>query len=279
LGQLLRVNLNEGKVRSENLLDVFPEDVLKKYVGCFGLGLRFLYDNLRLGFKPTDPENPFIFMTGPLTGVPSVPACTNTTITTLNADTMFTCGRSHSHGYWGPQLKFAGFDGVIIEGSSPEPVYLWINDGKGEIRDAHNLWSKDTHQTEDLVREELGRPRASVAAIGPAGEHMATGALIANDRNHSFSHSGVGTVMGSKKMKAIAVFGSGRIPIANEEKLKNATKNWRENLFKSEVAQGRETVERGRVITCMRRNIRSPLRRTSVRSVLPNGELACPRGR
>jgi len=238
LGQLLRVNLNEGKVRSENLLDVFPEDVLKKYVGCFGLGLRFLYDNLRLGFKPTDPENPFIFMTGPLTGVPSVPACTNTTITTLNADTMFTCGRSHSHGYWGPQLKFAGFDGVIIEGSSPEPVYLWINDGKGEIRDAHNLWSKDTHQTEDLVREELGRPRASVAAIGPAGEHMATGALIANDRNHSFSHSGVGTVMGSKKMKAIAVFGSGRIPIANEEKLKNATKNWRENLFKSEVAQG-----------------------------------------
>lgn len=238
VGKLLRVDLTEGKIKEESLFDVFPPAILRKYVGCFGLGLRLLYDELPLGVRPTDPENLLIFMTGPLTGVPEVPAPNNATIATLNADTEFTAGRSHSHGFWAPNLKFAGYDGIIIKGAAEKPVYLWIHDGKAEIRDAGKFWGKDTHETEDLIKEDIGEPRASVAAIGPAGENLSAGALIENDKHHSFSHSGVGVVMGSKRLKAIAVYGTRRVPVIDEAKLKEATDKWRADLFKSDVAKG-----------------------------------------
>ncbi len=238
MGKLLKVDLSREKVVEESLFDIFPPTVLRRYVGCFGLGLRLLYDELPLGVCPTDPENPLIIMTGPLTGIPEVPSSNNATITTLNADTGFTAGRSHSHGFWGPNLKFAGYDGVVIEGASERPVYLWIHDGRAEIRDAERFWGKDTHETEDLIKGDVGEPRASVAAIGPAGENLCAGALIENDKHHSFSHSGVGTVMGSKRLKAIAVYGTGKVPIVDEAKLKEATEKWRGNLFKSDVAKG-----------------------------------------
>ncbi len=238
MGKLLRVNLTEETVSDEDLFDIFPPTTLRKYVGCFGLGLKLLYDKLPLGVHPTDPENLLIFMTGPLTGIPRVPAPNNATIATLNADTEFTAGRSHSHGFWAPNLKFAGYDGIVIEGASEKPVYLWIHNGKAEIRDAEKFWGKDTHETEDLIKEDVGEPKASVAAIGPAGENLCAGALIENDKHHSFSHSGVGTVMGSKKLKAITVYGTGKVPVVDEAKLKEATEKWRADLFKSDVAKG-----------------------------------------
>ena len=238
MGKILWIDLTKGKVTEKDLFDVFPPSILRRYVGGFGLGLRLLYDELPLGIHPLDPENLLIFMTGPLTGLPLVPCSNNTTITTLNADTGFTAGRSHSHGFWGPNLKFAGYDGIVIGGAAQKPVYLWVHDGEVEIKDAAKFWGKDTHETEDLIREDVNQPRASVAAIGPAGENMSAGALIENDKHHSFSHSGVGAVMGSKRLKAIAVYGTRSVPVADETRLKEAAEKWRANIFKSDVAKG-----------------------------------------
>jgi len=226
MGKILHVNLTSQKIVEE---DLPGEDVLRQYVGCFGLGLKMLYDRLSPGTAPLDPENPLIFMTGPLTGT-SVPAANNLTLTTLNADTGYTVGRSHTHGFFGPNLKRAGYDGLIVEGKAENPVYLWIHDGKVEIRDASKIWGKDTHQTEDLVKEEIREPKASVAAIGPSGENLCAGALIENDKNHSLAHSGVGTIMGSKRLKAIATYGTKDVPLADREKFEKIAKTWRSSL-------------------------------------------------
>lgn len=238
VARILQVNLSENKILDKNLLDRFSLPTLRKFVGGFGLGLKILYDEVPPGIHPLDPENPLIFITGPLCGLASVPCANNTTVTTLNADTGFTAGSSHSHGFWGPNLKFAGYDGVVVKGRAEKPVYLWIHDSTVEIRDAEKLWGKDTHETEDLVKEDVGMSKASVATIGLAGENTATGALIENDKHHSFSHSGVGAVMGSKKLKAIAVHGSGKVSVFDEDRFGEAAKKWRENLFKSDVAKG-----------------------------------------
>jgi aldehyde:ferredoxin oxidoreductase len=237
-GKILRINLTNEEIIKQDILDLFTIETLKEYIGCFGLGLKILYDELPLGVPPLDPQNILIFMTGPLTGIPIVPSPTNTTAVTLNADTGFTVGRSHSHGFWGPMLKFAGYDGIIIKGAARNPVYVWIHDEDVEIRDASKFWGLDTHETEDMIKTDISKPKASVAAIGPAGENMIAGALIENDKNHSFAHSGVGAVMGSKKLKAIAVYGSKKVNVHSEEELKQICNQWRENLFKSDVAKG-----------------------------------------
>ena len=227
-GKILRVNLTAGKITTEPLPD---ESILRKYVGNFGLGLWYLIKELPLGVAPLEPENPLIFMNGPVIGT-RIPSCNNNTCVTLNHDTGYTAGRAHSHGWWGPYLAMAGYDGIIINGASDKWVYLWIDDDKVEIRDASKLLGKDTHETEDLVKEDLGLPvkvgagTASVAAIGPAGENCCAGGIIENDKNHSWSHSSVGSVMGSKKLKAIAVRGSGKVKVADEEKMAAIAKEW-----------------------------------------------------
>ncbi|MFH1193017.1 MAG: aldehyde ferredoxin oxidoreductase N-terminal domain-containing protein, partial [Candidatus Jorgensenbacteria bacterium] len=128
-------------------------------------------------------------------------------------------------------MKAAGYDGVIITGKSDKPVYLWIHDDKAELRDASHLWGKtDTHETEDVIKDELGNSKVSVAAIGPAGENLVAGGMIMNDKNHGFSHSGVGSAMGAKNLKAIAVFGDKPIPAADHEKLVSLNNEWIKNM-------------------------------------------------
>ncbi|MBI2917994.1 MAG: hypothetical protein HYY01_08360 [Chloroflexi bacterium] len=222
-GKLLRVDLTAGTVRDEPLPG---DDVLRKYVGCVGLGVKTLCEELPPGAKPLDPSNPLIFMTGPLTGTP-VPGASNCCVITYNAETGFTAGTAHTHGQFGPQLKYAGYDGIVVTGASPRPVFLWVHDGKAEIRDAGKVWGKDTHETEDLVKAEVGEPRASVAAIGPAGENLLGGASIENDKHHLAAAGGVGAVMGSKKLKAVAAFGHGAIPVARPKDLIEVTAAWR----------------------------------------------------
>ena len=223
LGKVLRVDLSKGKISKESLPGA---EILRKYIGCWGLGLQYLYDMVPPGINAADPENPLIFMNGPLTGLP-LPGATNITLAMKNFNTGFTVGRSHTHGVFPGLLKAAGYDGVIVTGKSEKPVYLWINNGKSELRDASHLWGKkDSHETEDVIKEELGNAKASVAAIGPAGENLCAGAMICNDRNHSFSHSGGGSVMGSKNLKAIAVFGDQPIPVADPEGLKKMRGEW-----------------------------------------------------
>jgi len=178
------------------------------------------------GYTPSDPENPLVFMAGPLTGLNFLGA-TNITLATKNFDTGFTVGRSHTHARFGILTKAAGYDGFIITGKSDKPVYLWIHDGKAELRDASHLWGKtDTHETEDVIQKELGSSKISVAAIGPCGENLVSGGAIMNDKNHGFCHSGGGSIMGSKKLKAIAVFGEKTVPVADPEKLASLKKEW-----------------------------------------------------
>ncbi len=226
-GKVLHVDLTKKKAIIEPLP---PEDVLKKFVGSWGLGLKTLYDRLPLGISPLDPRNMLIFTNGPLTGS-GAPSGNNTTLVTLNADTGYTVGRAHSHGFWGPNLRWAGYDQLIIDGAAKKPVYLWIHDDEVEFRDASKLWGKDTHETEDLVKADLGESRASVAAIGPAGENMCAGALIENDKNHTFAHGGCGAVMGSKNLKAIAVLGTKKTAIKNPQ-FKSARSTWTDVIKK-----------------------------------------------
>lgn len=223
MGKILVVDLSNGKIKGS---DLPSDDVLRNYIGCWGLGLRYLYDLLPPGYTASDPENPLVFMTAPLTGLP-LPGATNTTLATKNFDTGFTVGRSHTHGRFGNLTKAAGYDGFIITGKSDKPVYLWIHDGKAELRDASHLWGKtDTHETEDVIQGELGSSKISVAAIGPCGENLVAGGAIMNDKNHGFCHSGVGSVMGSKKLKAIAIYGEKSVPVADPDKLASLRKEW-----------------------------------------------------
>lgn len=223
MGKILCVDLSNRKISKAELPS---NDVLRKYIGCWGLGLKYLYDMLPPGYTATDSENPMVFMTAPLTGLP-LPGATNITLATKNFDTGFTVGRSHSHGRFGILTKAAGYDGFIITGKSEEPVYLWIHEGKAELRGAKHLWGKtDTHETEDVIQNELGSHKISVAAIGPCGENLVAGGAIMNDKNHGFCHSGGGTVMGSKNLKAIAVFGEMKIPVADADKLSSLKKEW-----------------------------------------------------
>lgn len=241
--RVLRVDLDDGTVESEPI----PEEYVRKFVGGWGLGLRMLVDEVPLGISPTDPENPLLLMTGPLTGVPLVPAATNLTVCTLNANTGYTAGRAHTHGWFGPYVKFAGYDGLVITGRAEEPTYLWI-DGETddvELRDATDIWGADTHETEDLVKEDVGNPEASVAAIGPAGERQVFGALIENDKNHHASHSGVGVVMGSKNLKAIGVYGENDLELADEAAFEEVVKQWRGNLFEEETPKPTGTAAAG----------------------------------
>ncbi|MFC1871840.1 aldehyde ferredoxin oxidoreductase family protein [Chloroflexota bacterium] len=234
VGKLLRVNLTKGTITEESLP---AEAKLRKYIGGLGLGLKMMDEEQAVDVKPLDPENHMYFMTGPLTGTPVLSA-NNLAIVTLSHETGYTVGSSHSHGYFAPYLKFAGYDGIIIEGAAKKPVYLSISAEKVEIHDALHIWGKDTHETEDIIKNELGdREETSVATIGPAGENFLAGAAICNDKHHLWAKGGVGAIMGSKKLKGIAVSNRGGkgIPIANVEDLIKVALEWRESALSPPV--------------------------------------------
>lgn len=207
-GKLLRVNLTEGTSTVEDI----PQAWLQEYVGGRGLGDRYLYEEVDPTVDPLSPDNKLIFATGPLTGTP-VPCGARYMVITKGALTG-AITTSNSGGHWGPELKFAGYDLLILEGKSPKPVYLFINDGNVEIRDASQYWGKGVNYTEDNLRSELGLPGLRIASIGPAGENLVKFACIMNDKHRAAGRSGVGTVMGSKNLKAIAVRGTGGVSIA-----------------------------------------------------------------
>jgi aldehyde:ferredoxin oxidoreductase len=186
------------------------------YVGGLGLGARIIYDEVPLDVTALDPENRLVFTTGPITGT-TVPGSSDWTVTSLRheLDSKVIQG-SHSHGYWGAFLKMNGIDGLIVQGAAQKPFYLWVHDGRAELRDASQFWGLDTHETEDAVKADLEAPadQTSVATIGPAGENLVNSASIENDKMHSAS-KGMGCIMGAKKLKAIAVTrGPYSVPIA-----------------------------------------------------------------
>lgn len=227
MGRLLRVDLSSGTVKDETLP---AEAELRKYLGGIGLAAKILYEEIPPDVRPLDPENRLIFMSGPLGGTPA-PSSSDCLVATLSAETGYTLGNGHFHGFFGSAMKFAGYDGIVIQGASTKPVYLVVNDGHAEIRDAAKFWGKDTHETSDLVVEEVGEPEASVACIGPAGEHLVHGASICTDYYHMAAKGGCGTVMGSKKLKAIVVWGTHGVPVADPEALIETRVAWEKAIW------------------------------------------------
>ncbi len=214
LGKLLVVDLTSGKIEDEPL----NEGYVQQFIGGSGLACRYLYDSLDPDTSPLNPVSPLFLVTGPLTGT-RAPVCGRHVVCARSPLTGIWC-ESHVGGFVGAELRFAGYDGVIIRGRSPKPVYLWVQDGRAELREAGHLWGKDTFETQDIIKEELGDPRVRVACIGPAGENQVLLANIIHDDARAAGRGGMGALMGSKNLKAVAVRGHGRIPVADEERLK-----------------------------------------------------------
>ena len=228
IGKVLRVNLSTGKVSTEAL----DPGLAKDYIGARGLGTKIMTDEVDPKVDPLSPENKLIFMPGPLTGT-FAPSAGRYTVVTKGALTG-AIASANSGGTWGPALKFAGYDAVIIEGAAPKPVYLWIKNAKVEIRDASHLWGKDVPETSDAIRAETDDD-AKIACIGPAGENRVLFACIMNDLHRAAGRSGVGAVMGSKNLKAIAVVGTGAVTCADPKAFESAVVKARDKIHKHPV--------------------------------------------
>lgn len=212
-GNILHIDLSSRKFWVEHP----PETFYRTYWGGRALGLYYMLKEMKPKIDPLSSDNLLIFSPSVITGAPA-PAMPRYTVCAKSPLTEAE-GESEAGGWWGPELKKAGFDALIIRGASSTPVYLWIKDGKVEIRDARNLWGKDTAETQKLIREELVDDQIRVAQIGLAGEKMVRFANIVNELKHFNGRNGLGAVMGSKKLKAIAVRGTKPINIYNKEKV------------------------------------------------------------
>jgi aldehyde:ferredoxin oxidoreductase len=212
-GKILRVNLTDAKIREEEL----PQNLYERYIGGKGLAAYILYNEVQKGVEPLGSENKLIFTVGPVTGT-NMP-CASRYNVVFKSPLTNAYGESTSGGHFPAELKFAGLDGIVIEGASKNPVYLWINNEHAELRNAKNIWGKDTYETDKIVKEEVGEDKCKVACIGPAGENLVHFACIINDIGRSAGRCGAGAVMGSKKLKAIAVKGDKDVNVLNPAKL------------------------------------------------------------
>ena len=201
-GKILRVNLTAGTVKSEPL----NMDWARDYIGSRGLGTKYLVEEVAATVDPLSADNKIIWATGPLTGTMASTGGRYTVITKGPLTGAIAC--SNSGGYWGAEFKMAGWDMVIFEGKSPTPVYLYVNDDVAELRDAAHLWGKSVWETEGLLKTSLQDPLTRVSSIGKAGENGVLFAAVVNDMHRAAGRSGVGAVMGSKNLKAIAVRGT-----------------------------------------------------------------------
>jgi len=203
--------------------ELFGEDVLRKFLGGYGLAAKIMYDRQKPGVDALGPENMLGFLTGPLTGTPALIG--SRYVVVGKSPLTGTWGDANSGGYFGPALKFAGYDGVFFTGISEKPVYLLIDEGKAELIDANGLWGKDTNETEDLLKEKYGE-KTNISCIGPSGENQSLISCIINDAGRAAGRSGLGAVMGSKKLKAIAVKGNMKVPLADEGKTRKLRREY-----------------------------------------------------
>jgi aldehyde:ferredoxin oxidoreductase len=216
VGKLLWVDLTNKTLKDEAL----DEKMGRLYLGGYGLGARIIYDRMKAGVDPLGPEAILGIMTGPATGTPFIGG--SRYVVVGKSPLTGGWGDANSGGYFGPYLKFAGYDGVFFTGISARPVYLFINNGKAEIKDASHLWGKDTFETEDILRAELGKD-TEVACIGPSGETVSLIAAVMNNKGRAAARSGLGAVMGSKRLKAVAVKGKpGTVPVFDAAKAREA---------------------------------------------------------
>jgi aldehyde:ferredoxin oxidoreductase len=217
MGQVLRVNLSTGEISAEQINQAWA----REYLGGAGLATRYLYDEVPSGIDALDVENKLIFMTGPLTGTASASASRYSVVSKSPQTGIW--GQANSGGSFGPALKRSGYDGVIFEGISPQPVYLKINAGQPELCNAQHLWGKTVPETEDAIQGE-SKPKYTIASIGPAGENLVRYAAIMNNKHRAAGRCGLGAVMGSKRLKAIACSGSEPVHITNETGFRQAAR-------------------------------------------------------
>src|SRR3989304_964404 len=218
-GKILRVNLTTGKVSTEPL----SEEMAKSYIGGIGLGIRLLMDNSKPGTDPFSPDNPIIFVTGPLSGTMG-PTAGNGYAVVSKSPATGGGGEAKTHGFFGPDLKRAGYDAVIITGKADKLSYLWIDDDSVKIMNAEHMTGKSPYETDMEIREELGDYYVRVSAIGIAGEKLNRFAAIINDEFRAIGRTGMGAVMGSKNLKAVAVRGTKDVNVANFEGFKEFVK-------------------------------------------------------
>jgi aldehyde:ferredoxin oxidoreductase len=221
-GKILRINLTDQTSKTEEL----PLEVARDFIGGAGLGIKYLYDEIEPGTDPLGSGNKLIFAPGPFTGT-RIP-CVSRIAVTGKSPLTNAVGMALSGGHFPNELKLAGYDALIVEGKAEKPVYVSIKDEAVEFRPADRLWGMKTTDTQEKIKQELNDEKARIACIGPAGENMIKIAAIINEMR-AVGRKGLGAVMGSKNLKAIAVRGSGSVSVASEDKLKAA----RDDLLKA----------------------------------------------
>jgi aldehyde:ferredoxin oxidoreductase len=251
-GKILRVNLSKEKISSETL----EESFYRRYFGGRGLIAYYLLKELNPGIDPLGPDNKLIFACGPVTGAPVSGSGRNS----VGAKSPLTgaYGEAEAGGFWGAELKQASFDAIIVEGKASEPVYLWIKDQKVELRDASRLWGLEIKKSQETIRSELGDSRVKVAQIGPGGEKLVRYASVVNDLNHVAGRCGMGAVMGSKNLKAVAVKGSNRVQVRKPKRLGKLAKWMAQNV--DNVAYALHTYGTGDAMDAMEETGNLPVR-------------------
>ena len=226
--KILRVSLTNKTTHQDPL----PPELISQYIGGRGLGVKLLYDSLAPRLDPLSPDNWLIFAVGPVTSTP-VPTNGRSVVITKSPLTggIFD---AHAGGRFGDPFRKAGYAAIIFEGRADSPVYLWINDGEIEFRDAAHVWGKDTAETNDTLLEETDS-KAQVACIGPAGEHKINLAAIITDKHRAWGRGGVGAVMGSKNLKAVVIQGTGKAEPADAEKIDDVVTRTRRLIKKHSV--------------------------------------------
>lgn len=219
-GRILKVDLTHERIHAEYLGEVF----YRTWLGGYGLGARIIYKDIAPGAEPLGPGNVIGFTTGILTGTFSPLGSSFTAVG--KSPLTGGWGDSRAGGYFGAELKCAGFDAVFFYGRSHKPVYLWVDDGRAELKDASQIWGRDVAETEDALRGQRDDKRVQVASIGPAGEKLSLISCIITDKGRAAARSGLGAVMGSKNLKAVAVRGTGKVPVADRQKLMDLRKRF-----------------------------------------------------
>ncbi|MEW5786100.1 MAG: aldehyde ferredoxin oxidoreductase family protein [Bacillota bacterium] len=228
-GKILRVDLSTGKLSVEER----PPAWYRKYLGGRGIGAYYLLTETIPGIDPFGTENLLIFAASVVTGAP-FPGNARASVMAKSPLTGG-FGESEAGGFWGPELKFSGYDAIVIKGKSERPVYLSIYNGKAELRDARSLWGLSTRTTENILQEELGDDKIQVASIGPAGENCVPYAAIMAGWHDAFGRLGMGAVMGSKMLKAVALRGTGSLNLKNPSKIKEINRWFAANFNKPET--------------------------------------------
>ena len=228
-GRVLRVDLGEGTMRTEEP----PDSFYRRYVGGNGFIGYYLLKEVAKDADPLGPENLLIFATGAITGIPVAGAGRSA----VGAKSPLTGGYGEADvgGFFGAELKRAGFDAILVEGRAANPVYLWVHEGEAEIRPADHLWGMTTLDCQNAIQAEVGDSRVRLAMIGPGGEKLVRYACVINDLKHAAGRSGMGAVMGSKNLKAVAARGKGSIPVADPEAVRNLSRwmgeHWNEKAW------------------------------------------------